>query len=69
VTQIQPPASWLGPFISNIQPDSGPPSGGTTVTISGRNFTGASSVMFGATPAASFTVNSDTEISAVSPPL
>jgi hypothetical protein len=68
VTQIPPPTGWLGPFISNIQPDSGPPSGGTTVVITGRNFTGASAVRFGATNAASFVVDSDTQITAVSPP-
>jgi hypothetical protein len=68
VTQIPPPPSWLGPFITNIQPDSGPAAGGTTVTITGRNFTGATAVRFGATNAASFTVDSDTQITAVSPP-
>jgi hypothetical protein len=68
VTQITPPASWPGPFISNIQPDSGPPQGRTTVVIAGRNFTGASAVRFGANPATSFVVDSDTQITAVSPP-
>jgi hypothetical protein len=38
---------------------------GVTVTITGTNFTGATAVSFGGVPAASFTVNSDTEISAV----
>ena len=38
---------------------------GASVTITGTNFTGAASVTFGGTAATSYTVNSDTEISAV----
>jgi hypothetical protein len=38
------------------------------VTILGRNFTGATAVKFGTANAASFTVNSSTQITAVSPP-
>jgi hypothetical protein len=68
VTQIPPPPSWLGPFISNIQPDSGPAAGGTTVTITGRNFTGATAVRFGTNNATSFTVDGDSQITVVSPP-
>ena len=37
------------------------------MTISGSGFTGAGLVLFGAVPAASFVVNSDTSITAVSP--
>jgi hypothetical protein len=44
----------------------GPPSGGTTVIITGTDFTGATSVKFGGN-AASFTVNSATQITAISP--
>jgi len=54
------------PTVSGISPDNGPVSGGTTVTITGTNFTDASGVNFGDTPAG-FTVNDDTSISAVSP--
>jgi len=41
--------------------------GGTTVTISGEYFTGATSVMFSGVNAASFTVTSDTTITAKTP--
>ena len=41
--------------------------GGTTVTITGTVFTGATAVMFGSTAATSYVVNSATSITAVSP--
>ncbi len=56
------------PVITNVNPNFGPISGGTSVTITGLNFTGATAVLFGSTPAVSFIVNSDTSITAVSPP-
>ena len=56
------------PTITKVVPNKGPAAGGTSVTITGTNFAGATSVSFGATPATSFTVNSATSISAVSPP-
>jgi hypothetical protein len=68
VMQLPPPPSWLGPTIASIVPNSGPAAGGTTVTITGRYFTGATAVRFGAN-AAIFTVDSDTQITAISPPL
>ena len=40
---------------------------GTSVTITGSNFSGASGVSFGAVAASSFTVNSATQITAVAP--
>lgn len=43
-------------------------SGGGTVSISGKYFTGATNVRFGGANAPSFTVNSDTSITAVAPP-
>jgi hypothetical protein len=57
-----------GPAVSGIEPDHGPRTGGTTVTITGVNLGEASTVTFGTTPAASFTVVSPTSVTAVSPP-
>jgi IPT/TIG domain len=54
------------PRVTGVSPTSGPASGGTTLTISGTGFMGATGVHFG-TAAASFTVNGDTSITAVSP--
>jgi hypothetical protein len=67
---VGPNAGVLGveTTISGLTPTSGPESGGTSVVITGTNFTGATSVLFGSTPAASFTIDSDTQITAVSPP-
>jgi hypothetical protein len=55
------------PTITNVAPSEGPSSGGTEVTITGTNFTGVTDVDFGATPAASFTVDNDTTITATAP--
>ena len=48
-------------------PDLGPEAGGTTVVLTGTDLTGATAVDFGVTPAASFTVDSNTQITAISP--
>ena len=55
------------PSVTNVNHWRGPIAGGTTVTITGANFTGATAVKFGAANAASFTVQSDTQITAVTP--
>jgi DNA-binding beta-propeller fold protein YncE len=55
------------PAVTSISPASGPITGETSVTISGSAFTGATSVYFGSTQAGSFTVNSDSSITATSP--
>lgn len=62
-TYVAPPA----PTVTSLSPSTGPEAGGTSVTITGTNFSGATAVNFGATPAASFTVNSTTSITATSP--
>ncbi len=63
-----PSQSAVPPIVTSISPTSGPSTGGTTVTVSGAGFTGASSVDFGPTAAQSFSVISATSIIAVSPP-
>jgi large repetitive protein len=55
------------PTVTGVSPASGPAVGGTAVAITGTNFTGATSVSFGGLAAASFTVNSATSITAISP--
>ena len=62
VGSLTPPA----PTVSGISPHVGPLAGGTTVTISGTNLSGATGVKFGGATA-SFTVNSDTGITATAP--
>lgn len=55
------------PRVTGVAPASGSTSGGTTVTITGTTFTGATQVSFGSVAATSFTVVSDTTITAVTP--
>lgn len=61
--EVQP-----APAIASVEPDFGPVAGGTSVTITGTDLNGASTVEFGEVPAASFTVESETKITAVAPP-
>jgi hypothetical protein len=56
------------PRLTGISTTSGPTSGGTSITITGSGFTGATAVRFGSTAAGSFTLNGDTSITALSPP-
>lgn len=55
------------PVVTGIVPNFGPDTGGTTVIITGAGFTGTTSVHFGSVSAI-FVVNSDTQITAISPP-
>ena len=55
------------PTVTSVSPSAGPTAGGTSVTITGTNFTGATVVKFGATNATAFTVNSATSITAAAP--
>ena len=59
---------WRIPSVTGVSPSSGPLGGGTTVMITGTGFSGATMVTFGATPAASFTVNGTTSITATASP-
>lgn len=62
---IIPPAP--APTVTNVNPNTGPTSGGTVITITGTNFYDVQSVAFGLSPAASYVVNSDTSITATTP--
>ena len=54
------------PAIKSLSPAGGPTGGGTSVTITGAQLSGVTSVTFGGSPA-SFTINSDSQISATTP--
>ncbi|MGO8875383.1 MAG: IPT/TIG domain-containing protein [Acidimicrobiales bacterium] len=56
------------PSVTLISPDEGPLAGGDVVMISGASLTGATAVHFGATPATSLTLLSDTSLEATAPP-
>jgi YVTN family beta-propeller protein len=56
------------PVVASISPSAGPLIGGSSVSITGSGFTGATAVAFGTTPAASFTVVSDSLIEVITPP-
>jgi PASTA domain/IPT/TIG domain len=55
------------PEITAVAPSTGSVVGGTAVTITGTNLNGASAVKFGTKPAATFTVVSETQITATAP--
>lgn len=56
-----------GPTVSSISPTTGPAAGGTSVTITGANFTAASTVAFGSTAATSVTFMNSTTLNATAP--
>jgi hypothetical protein len=62
------PVTPTVPTVSSLGPNSGPAAGGTSVTITGTNFSAVTAVKFGATAASAYTVNSATQITATSPP-
>ena len=55
------------PAVTGITPNSGPTSGGTTVTINGTGFASNAQVLFGATAAQSVTFVNSGELQAVAP--
>src|SRR5205823_4388339 len=55
------------PAVTSLSPSSGPTGGGTSVTITGTNFIAGASGAFGLAAAASVTVNSPTQTTAVTP--
>jgi large repetitive protein len=56
------------PAVAQLTPSNGPATGGTSVVIAGQGFTGTTTVAFGGVIAPAFTVNSDIQITAISPP-
>jgi IPT/TIG domain/PASTA domain len=60
--EVQP-----APAVTAVAPNFGSVVGGTSVTITGTDFNAASAVKFGSTPATGFTVDSETQITAIAP--
>jgi hypothetical protein len=57
----------LGPGIASAAPSAGPGEGGNPVTVRGAGLSACDSVFFGQTPAPSFTIDSDIQITAIAP--
>jgi len=53
--------------VTGVSPNTGPAAGGTSVVITGSNLSGVMAVKFGSTNASSFTLTSETQITASSP--
>ena len=62
---IAPPPA---PHVAAVAPPAVPALGGTTLTVSGSGFTGATSVAIGGQPVAPFTAVDDTTLQLVAPP-
>ena len=60
--------TYTAPTVTRVKPSNGDSAGNTAITITGTGFTGATAVRFGTREAQSFTVNSATSITAVTPP-
>jgi alpha-tubulin suppressor-like RCC1 family protein len=61
------PSFAAPPTVTQVSPSHGTSAGGTTVTITGTHFTGATAVRFGTVGAEHFTATSETSITAISP--
>jgi IPT/TIG domain/FG-GAP repeat len=71
LAERQAGVAWAGlphPFVTAVQPASGPAAGGTNVMITGADFNEVSAVSFGGTPATAFAVRSTTSIIVLAPP-
>ncbi|MFE9425877.1 IPT/TIG domain-containing protein [Kitasatospora sp. NPDC006697] len=55
------------PGVTALSANRGPTIGGSTITVTGSGFTGATAVLFGTVPASSVTVDSDTSLRATVP--
>ncbi len=56
------------PTLSSVSPNSGPPGGGTLVTLTGTNFAAGATVTFGGSLAPGATVVSSTQVTCTTPP-
>ncbi|GAB7035928.1 IPT/TIG domain-containing protein [Streptomyces sp. NPDC021749] len=56
----------MAPVVTSVSPSQGPPAGGTSVTLTGSGFTGATLVRFGPT-GTNFVIVSDSQITAKTP--
>jgi len=56
------------PTITSLSRNKGPTGGGTVVTVVGTDFVEVTGVSFGGIPATTYTVHSDTQITATAPP-
>src|SRR5258708_28499657 len=61
------PRQLLAAAVTGVTPNTGSTQGGTAVNVVGSGFTSVMGVMFGTTPAQSYTVSSSSAISAVAP--
>ena len=64
---VNPPAGPSTPTVTSVSPGGGTAAGGTTVTIDGTGFSGADGVAFGGVAATTYTIESDSEITATTP--
>ncbi len=62
-----PAAASTGPSVTAVDASIGSTAGGDRVDVVGTNLSGASAVDFGTTAATSFTVDSTTQLTAVTP--
>lgn len=68
IVNVKAGASCNAPTVTGVSPASGPAAGGTNVTVTGTNFTGATVVNFGPSNPATFSVTNPTTISVPSSP-
>lgn len=60
-------AAGTAPTVTGLAPASGPVGGATTVVVTGTGLTGADKVVFGSVRATTFTVDSDSRLTVLSP--
>jgi len=66
-TWASPNFSFNGLSVTSVSPPSGPPSGGTSVTVTGSDFTGATKVTFGGVAGTNLHVVNDSTLTVTSP--